>query len=37
MTPDQIVIIASIVEKEAAIDSDRPMIAGVIYNRLKKI
>jgi UPF0755 protein len=36
MTPDQIVIIASIVEKEAAIDSDRPMIAGVIYNRLKK-
>ena len=36
MTPDQIIIIASMIEKEAVIDKDRAMIAGVIYNRLKK-
>lgn len=36
MTPDQIIIIASMVEKEAMVDSDRRLIAGVIYNRLKK-
>lgn len=36
MSSDQIVIIASMIEKEAMVDSDRKLIAGVIYNRLKK-
>lgn len=36
MTTDKIVIIASMIEKEAKIDKDRPLIAGVIYNRLNK-
>lgn len=36
MSADKIVIIASMIEKEAKLDSDRPLIAGVIYNRLNK-
>lgn len=33
---NQVITVASLVEKEAANDSDRSKIAGVIYNRLKK-
>ncbi|HXI22429.1 MAG TPA: endolytic transglycosylase MltG [Pyrinomonadaceae bacterium] len=36
MTPRQIVIIASLIETEAKLKDERPMIASVIYNRLKK-
>jgi UPF0755 protein len=31
----QAVTVASLVEREAKIDADRPLIAGVIYNRLR--
>jgi len=34
-TMDQIVTIAAVVEKEAKLSTERPVIAGVIYNRLK--
>jgi UPF0755 protein len=34
MTPYQILIIASIIEREARLPEDRPKIARVIYNRL---
>ena len=34
MTPYEILIIASMIEKEAKLDIDRPKIARVIYNRL---
>ncbi len=30
------VVVASLVEREAKVDADRPMIAGVIFNRLKQ-
>jgi UPF0755 protein len=36
MTPRQIVIIASLIETEAKLKEERPKIASVIYNRLKK-
>jgi UPF0755 protein len=34
-SPYQVVTIASMIEKEAKIEKDRPLIAAVIYNRLK--
>ncbi len=34
VTPYQLLIVASMVEREAVIPSDRPKIAAVIYNRL---
>ncbi|MCL5734782.1 MAG: endolytic transglycosylase MltG [Actinobacteria bacterium] len=36
VTPYQIVIIASMIEKEASIPEERAKVAAVIYNRLKK-
>ena len=36
MTPRQIVIIASLIETEAKLKDERPMIASVIYNRLNR-
>ncbi len=36
VTPYQVVIIASMIEKEAMIDKDRPLISAVIYNRLRE-
>ncbi len=35
LTPYDVLIIASLVEREAAIAKERPIIASVIYNRLK--
>lgn len=34
LTPLQIVTIASMIEREARFDEDRPLVASVIYNRL---
>jgi UPF0755 protein len=36
MSTDQIVTLASIIEKEARVPEERPVIAAVYYNRLKK-
>ncbi len=36
LTPRQIVIIASLIETEAKLKDERPLIASVIYNRLKR-
>ena len=36
MTPRQIVIIASLIETEAKLKEERPLIASVIYNRLDR-
>src|SRR5206468_378380 len=34
LTPYDVLTIASMVEREAAVEKDRPLIASVIYNRL---
>lgn len=34
LTPYQVLIVASMIEEEAKLDDDRPLIARVIYNRL---
>ena len=34
--PYQVLIVASMIEKEATLDSEKPMVAGVIIRRLKK-
>jgi UPF0755 protein len=36
ITPYQLLIVASMVEREAQVPSDRPKIAAVIYNRLRE-
>ena len=36
LTPFDVVTIASMVEREASLDRERPIIAAVIYNRLKQ-
>jgi UPF0755 protein len=36
MTQTQVMILASIVEKETPVEADKPIIAGVYINRLKK-
>jgi UPF0755 protein len=36
MTPRQIVIIASLIETEAKLKEERPLVASVIYNRLNR-
>jgi cell division protein YceG involved in septum cleavage len=36
LTPYDVLIIASMIEREAVVEKDRPLIAAVIYNRLHK-
>jgi UPF0755 protein len=36
LTPHQIITIASLIETESRLNEERPIIASVIYNRLKK-
>ena len=36
MTPRQIAIVASLIETEAKLKDERPLVASVIYNRLRK-
>ena len=36
MTPEQVMTLASIVDEETANDREKPMIAGMYYNRLQK-
>ncbi|MEJ7893131.1 MAG: endolytic transglycosylase MltG [Solirubrobacteraceae bacterium] len=36
LTPYDVLVIASMVEREAQLDRERPLVAGVIYNRLSQ-
>jgi UPF0755 protein len=36
LTPHEIITIASLIETESRLDEERPVVASVIYNRLKK-
>lgn len=36
LTPYEVITVASLVQREAKLDEDRPLIAAVIYNRLRK-
>ena len=36
LTPYQVLIVASLIEREAKVDEDRPLVGEVIYNRLAK-
>lgn len=36
LTPHEIITIASLIETESRLDEERPIVASVIYNRLKK-
>jgi uncharacterized YceG family protein len=36
LTPYDVLIIASLVEREAQLDKERPVVASVIYNRLRE-
>ncbi len=36
LQPYQIITVASLIQQEAKVDTDRPLIASVIYNRLKQ-
>ncbi len=36
LTTDQVVTMASVIEKEAKLDEERPMVAAVLYNRMEQ-
>jgi UPF0755 protein len=36
MTFNELLTVASLIEKEVALDAERPIVAGIIYNRLEK-
>lgn len=36
LNPYQVLVVASLIEREVVLDAERPMVAAVIYNRLRK-